>query len=177
MKQVLGAIFVKLKHQQMDAKNRELLFATKNQECIKRFADYKGPCASPLEKERIAALHDCGILDTEPEELFNCLASTIRLVCQCSSSAIAFVDEHRVWSKASYGCSQDICRVQSPCDNVVASGQPLVVCNMSEDAYFKNHPFAKDVGNFFAGVPIFFQSFVIGMLPCVPIVNRNRVCV
>jgi two-component sensor histidine kinase len=56
-----------------------------------------------LEAARLRALHDLGVLDTEPEHCFDRIARTAATVMNAPRASVLFVDEDRIWHKARVG--------------------------------------------------------------------------
>jgi hypothetical protein len=62
--------------------------------------------APPLpadEAERLAALEQLAILDTEPEKEFDRLVQLATTICQVPIGAITFIDSQRQWFKSRVG--------------------------------------------------------------------------
>lgn len=164
------SLYERLAEKAAQQESRQEQFQMLDTLCKRQYFEYQGAKIPKNEKKRLQILRQVGILDTEPEELFDCMVRTIRIVFQCDSSAVAFIDEFRVWCKARMECRQDISRFVTPCDHIASSSEPLVVCDFTKDEKFKNHPFAKQVGLFYAGVPIVFNEHVVGMYVLVVVI-------
>jgi predicted signal transduction protein with EAL and GGDEF domain len=61
------------------------------------------PPLPPDEAERLAALEELAILDTEPEKEFDRLVQLATTLCQAPIGAITFIDSARQWFKARVG--------------------------------------------------------------------------
>jgi len=61
------------------------------------------PPLPPDETDRLAALEDLGILDTEPEPEFDRLVQLATIICRAPIGAITFVDSNRQWFKSRVG--------------------------------------------------------------------------
>ena len=59
-----------------------------------------------VEQERLKALHDLRVLDTQPEPHFDAIARTAATVIGAPRAAVLFVDRERVWVKARVGFSE-----------------------------------------------------------------------
>lgn len=113
---------------------------------------------NPLnEAARLSKLHACQILDSDPEPDYTCLAELAAQVCQCSTGAIAFIDETRQWIKARKACHF----VQTPrnisfCGHTILQDDVLVVENALLDARFHDNPLVTGASGvrFYAGAPI-----------------------
>lgn len=109
------------------------------------------------EENRLAALYQYGILDTEVESSYECV---MRLLCSIFSAPIAtvtFVDRDRQWFKSF--CGLNDCQTPrdiSFCGHVVDSGKPLVVEDASQDERFHDNPLVVNEPHirFYAGVPL-----------------------
>ena len=58
-----------------------------------------------LEQERLAALHNLAILDTQGEQQYDDLTSLASYICGTSMALISLVDEDRQWFKSRVGVS------------------------------------------------------------------------
>ena len=61
------------------------------------------PAAHPLEAERLAVLHACGILDTPSEPEFDELVGLAAHIAEVPIALISLVDRERQWFKARCG--------------------------------------------------------------------------
>ena len=67
-----------------------------------------------LEEQRLAALYDYDVLDTEPEETFDRITRLVRLTMGTSMARVSFVDEDREWFKSRHGTdAMEGCRSES----------------------------------------------------------------
>jgi PAS domain S-box-containing protein len=55
------------------------------------------------EEQRLADLHDYGILDTPSEQVFDGIAQLAAAICGTPIAAVTLVDRDRLWFKAEYG--------------------------------------------------------------------------
>ncbi len=120
------------------------------------------------ETERIAALYQLQILDTEPEEDFDDIVTLASHICQTPVSIISFADGKRSWLKANLGMdfteiSNDIAfyAIDPYKDNLVIINDTL------GDLQFSNNPLVKGENGirFFACVPLINEEgFTLGHL-------------
>jgi len=112
------------------------------------------------EAERIAALRAQGILDSQPSECFDRIASLAGRVLKCPVALITFVDSERVWFKSNigFGNISEVCRTESVCHHAILPGAPNVtaVLDTSIDEVFNAHPsvIRPPYIRFYAGAPI-----------------------
>ncbi|APG61377.1 sensor histidine kinase [Christiangramia salexigens] len=111
------------------------------------------------EKERLQALHELEILDTESEETFDNIVELAASVCNVPVSLITLVDDDRQWFKSKIGtklCDSE--RNKAYCSHAILKPHELtVVEDATTDERFSENPLALDSGNrikFYAGMPI-----------------------
>src|SRR4051794_14176352 len=109
------------------------------------------------ERSRVAALEGYDILDTPPEEMFEDLVRLAALVCDAPIAQINFIDDTRLWTKASVGIPRlDMPRRESLCAVAIGRNEPLIVEDLTADERLVH--FAREVAGFrvrfYAGVPI-----------------------
>ncbi len=91
--------------------------------------------------ERLAALHNLGILDTEPEPRFDRITSLVADVLQMPVALISFVDSDRQWFKSVCGIEDKETDIsESICAHALNEPEILVVESALDDEKFKNHP-------------------------------------
>ncbi|HYG09805.1 MAG TPA: hypothetical protein VD835_07525, partial [Pyrinomonadaceae bacterium] len=61
---------------------------------------------SRREAERLAALHECAILDTAAESTFDDITRLAAYICETPIAVVSLVDAHRVWFKAKVGLAR-----------------------------------------------------------------------
>lgn len=141
------------------------------------FLHMQEPLIPLNEKERLAALREYRILDTEAEPEFDEITSLACEICQLPFSMINLIDEERQWTKSAISRSADeiatlnireIPRRIAFCAHAILSPyEPLVVTDMRKDNRFKNHPFVIGEPHivFFAGIPLTNpEGFALGTL-------------
>ncbi len=111
----------------------------------------------PDEAERLKALYDQRILDTDPETSFDRITRLAKILFETRMCAISFVDHDRQWFKAIAGlnCSQTP-RDQAFCTYTILGDQPFIVPDAKLDARFKDNPLVvgQPYVRFYAGVPL-----------------------
>lgn len=113
------------------------------------------------EIDRLACLRSFGILGTEPETLFDDIASVAAEVCQASIAAVNFVDEHRQWFKAIAGLDvRETPLDVSICAHAIRQPDLFVVPDTLEDPRFRNNPIVTGEPGvrFYAGVVLWTEE-------------------
>src|SRR3712207_2609940 len=91
------------------------------------------------EVERLAAVHNFGILDTLPEIEFDNIAKLAAQLCNTPIAYISFLDEHRQWFKARIGLElTETPRENSVCNHAIMQPGLFVVPDLSRDPRFKD---------------------------------------
>ena len=121
------------------------------------------------ERERLAALREYQILDTETEPEFDEITSLASEICQVPISMITLIDEERQWIKSSANLPvREMPRGTAFCAHAILfPHDPFVVSDMRKDERFKDHPFVKGDPHvvFFAGIPLTNpEGFALGTL-------------
>jgi EAL domain-containing protein (putative c-di-GMP-specific phosphodiesterase class I) len=110
-----------------------------------------------LESARLAALRELAILDTAPESPYDTITWMAASWMHAKTASLSFVDETRIWSKATAGdYLREFPRAGSNCEKVVVEGNAVVVLDLNE------LPDRRGITNlhrsrgmrFFAGVPV-----------------------
>ena len=121
------------------------------------------------EKERLKALNDYAILDTEHETNYDFITELAATVCGMPASALSFIDAHRQWFKSCNGMEiTETAAFSILCSHAI--DQPdkvLVVKDLSESDWFGENPFTHKGQPliFYAAAPLVTQSGnVIGLL-------------
>jgi DNA-binding response OmpR family regulator len=113
------------------------------------------------EAQRLAALHDLGILDTQPEERFDRLTRVAAATFDVPIALVSLVDEKRQWFKSACGgVSGDTPRELSFCAHAILNDAVMVVPDALLDERFADHPAV--VGGprvrFYAGCPLILDD-------------------
>jgi GAF domain-containing protein len=109
------------------------------------------------EAERLRALHDLEILDTDPDPTFDLLAKTAATIFGTPRAYITFIDESRQWFKSKYGSeASETPRDVAFCSFTIRRHGVTVVLNATEDARFRDNPLVCGSPGirFYAGAPL-----------------------
>jgi len=121
-----------------------------------------------MEAQRIAALENLGILDTQTSEYFDGIARLAMDVFDMSSAFISLIDRDRQWLKAKSGFfTPTDSREQSFCTHTIQAADVLVIEDTQKDARFRDNPMVTgpDKIRFYAGAPMLTRDgFAIGAL-------------
>ncbi len=113
------------------------------------------------EEERLSALVELNLLDTEAEPVFDRITAKLARVFEVPIAAITFIDRDRQFYKSQTGLPEDLAKARqtprnvSVCGHVVAKNQVMVIEDLARDRRFANNPLLKEHGiRFYAGVPL-----------------------
>jgi diguanylate cyclase (GGDEF)-like protein len=115
------------------------------------------PRPPPGEAARLAALHQLGILDTPPEERFDCVTRLARRMFGAPIALVSLVDADRQWFKSRAGLEvPETSRAISFCGHAVQDDAALVVPDARSDLRFADNPLVVGFPNiaFYAGCPV-----------------------
>ena len=115
------------------------------------------PDVSGNEKERLQALHELGILDSEIEERFDRLTRLAANYFNVKTCLVSLVDKDRQWFKSKVGfqgCETD--RGISFCAHAILQDDIMVVPDARNDERFADNPLVTEEPHivFYAGAPI-----------------------
>ena len=136
------------------------------------------PPLPPDEADRLAALVDLGILDTEPEKEFDRLVQLASAICRAPMGTITFIDSQRQWVKSRVGV--DV--TATPRDlafcayTIVEPDRMLEVQDAETDPRFVTNLFGPDLPpvRFYAGYPLQTrQGSAVGTLCVMDVVPRT----
>lgn len=120
------------------------------------------------EKLRLEKLRSLGLLDSDPDEFFDCITRVASTILGSEISVISLIDEDRQWFKSKHGIEvSETPRDISFCTHAVSSGRELIVEDASNDARFLSNPLVVNAPNirFYAGIPIkSLQGYSLGTL-------------
>jgi PAS domain S-box-containing protein len=109
------------------------------------------------EKERLQALRNQRILDTDNDQDFNDIVSLASQLCDSPISLITLLDEHRQWFKAKIGIDlNETSRKVSFCAHAIHQDDVMVVLDATIDERFHDNPLVTGDPNisFYAGMPL-----------------------
>lgn len=115
------------------------------------------PQLPPDEMQRIAALRDLCLLDTEPEERFDRITRLAAQLFHVPIALISLVDSQRQWFKSAVGLRiSETGREVSFCAHAILSAEPLVVEDATCDVRFADSPLVigEPHVRFYAGHPL-----------------------
>ena len=110
------------------------------------------------EEERLEALRQMHVLDTEAEPAFDDLALLASHICQTPMAAITFVDTDRQWFKARIGAitTSETPRSVAFCSRAIAHDGIYIVRDAQKDVEFRDNPQVTGDPHirFYAGAPL-----------------------
>lgn len=128
------------------------------------------------ESERLRALHEYEILDTEIEEDFDRITTIASLVCGAPISLISLIDKDRQWFKSRVGLDvQETSRNLAFCRYVITGDNFLEVYDATEDERFKENELvtADPHIRYYAGFPLIDPNgYALGTLCVIDTIPR-----
>lgn len=109
------------------------------------------------ETERLAALYEHRILDTDPDDDFDALVKLAAHICHVPIAAVSLLDEHRQWFKASIGLvDKETRRDIAFCGHTILQDGIFIVPDAQQDDRFLDNPLVTGDPQirFYAGVPL-----------------------
>ncbi|WP_224999035.1 GAF domain-containing sensor histidine kinase [Cesiribacter sp. SM1] len=109
------------------------------------------------EKERLNALYNYAVLDTEQEAEFNNIVQLASQICNTPVSLITLLDSNRQWFKARVGVDiPETHRNISFCTHAIEEHGIMVVPDATKDERFVNNPLVTGFPfiKFYAGAPL-----------------------
>ena len=109
------------------------------------------------EAERLAALHECAILDTDAEESFDDITRLAAYICATPIALISLVDTSRLWFKAKVGFApSELPRASTFCTQAILKPEPFIIEDASADKRFAKNPYVMSAPHvrFYAAVPL-----------------------
>lgn len=118
----------------------------------------KGKVPVPCnEAERIAALRECAILDTDAEESFDDIARLAAYICATPIALVSLVDTARLWFKAKVGfTASELPRESTFCTQAILKPDPFIIGDALLDKRFAKNPYVISDPHvrFYAAVPL-----------------------
>ncbi|MFM9935891.1 MAG: diguanylate cyclase [Novosphingobium sp.] len=129
------------------------------------------------EDERLRALHQLEILDSDPELPFETIVDLIRDVLKVPICAVSLIDHDRQWFKAMRGLAvSETPRSISFCTHAIQQDTPFIVQDAARDPLFANNPLVTGEPRIrsYAGAQLKTKSgFNIGTLCAIDQVPRD----
>jgi phosphoribosyl 1,2-cyclic phosphodiesterase len=134
---------------------------------LRRACRWQAAALPASEPERLAALWDLGILDTEPEARFDRYTEVACSTFDVPIALVTLVDAERQWFKSHPGIDvTETHRDASMCAHAVLGTDVFVVTDALRDDRFADNPYvARDPRlRFYAGVPLSTEGQRVGTL-------------
>lgn len=129
------------------------------------------------ETERLAALRQFEILDTEAEKVFDDLTRLAVYICKTPIALITLIDSDRQWFKSKIGLTEfETARDVSFCAHAILQTDSLIVRDTLEDKRFNDNPLVTSEPHlrFYAGSPLTTsEGYKLGTLCVVDNVPRE----
>jgi two-component system, sensor histidine kinase len=109
------------------------------------------------ERERLSALRECRIMDSDPEPIFDRVAQLAGRLFQAPIALVTLVESDRQWFKARCGFeATETPRAFSFCTYAMLGNSPMVVCDATKDPRFADNALVTgDLSiRFYAGAPL-----------------------
>lgn len=113
------------------------------------------------EADRLSRLHESGILDSAPEEIFDDLTRLAARLCETPIALISLVDAERQWFKSAFGLNvSETPRDWAFCAHAILENGPLIIEDATLDSRTSDNPLVTGPPNirFYAGVPLRISS-------------------
>jgi GAF domain-containing protein len=120
------------------------------------------------EAERLAALREYRILDSEAEKSYDDITALAAYLCDVPIAMISLVDESRQWFKSKLGVNQsETPRDVAFCAHAILQSEPLIVRDAHKDTRFADSALVTRAPHirFYAGFPLASpEGFALGTL-------------
>ena len=124
---------------------------------LRRACRWQAAALPADESERLAALWNLGILDTEPEARFDRYTEVACSTFDVPIALVSLVDEDRQWFKSHAGLPIDHSpRDESMCAHAILRDDTFVITDALNDDRFADNPHVRTGARlrFYAGVPL-----------------------
>ncbi len=100
------------------------------------------------------------------DHVLNEFIATIAAMFDVPSALLTVADGDTLWFKAKFGVKEErTARQGAFCNFVIEQNTPIVLEDISQDAFFSSNTFAKNKGiQFFTGVPFILEDVAVGSL-------------
>lgn len=109
------------------------------------------------ERERLLALKEYELLDSDTEKDFDDIVALASFICQTPIASITLIDEHRQWFKAQVGLSsKETPRDVAFCSHAILKDELFIINDATKDQRFHDNPLVTghpDI-RFYAGIPL-----------------------
>ena len=134
---------------------------------LRRACRWRAASLPANEAERLAALWNLGILDTEPEARFDRLTEVACTTFDVPAALVTLVDAERQWFKSHHGIDiTETHRDLSMCAHAILEDDVFVVTDALRDDRFADNPYVARGPRlrFYAGVPLTADEQCVGTL-------------
>jgi PAS domain S-box-containing protein len=136
------------------------------------------PAVPANEAQRLDALYQLKILDSEAEQDFDQIAQLAALICQTPSAYVSLIDIDRQWFKARFNLeTRQTSRTDSICSFTILTPQQLTyIPDTLQDPRFNGHAITKAAApiRFYAGAPLRLEpNLAVGSLCVFDLVPRE----
>jgi signal transduction histidine kinase len=129
------------------------------------------------EAERLKAVYDSELLDTDYEEDFNDIVQLASQICKVPISLITFIDENREWYKAKFGLNHtEGMRNVSFCSHAILNQDFFEIGDAQADKRFNAHPLvvSEPYIRYYGGIPLITShGYTLGTLCVIDLVPRK----